>query len=213
MKSGYVSVLMVVFAGLFMVLTGYVLAAESLRCDILAREIVIRFKSPSLDLLFSVVTLLGSALFLIPAYLILILIYIKRKKAKSAANIAAIGFIGTLFMFVLKEVFRRPRPAEAMAAHVAGFSYPSGHTFSAFVFFGLCVYLVSQNRLSFGKKLTVCLFLSSIAVLVGFSRVYLAVHYASDVAASVVLSITYLSVSLLAVRKIREHRRRGHGSL
>ena len=143
------------------------------------------------------ITFFGSPYFLLTAYILLVGYYlIFRKNTKLSLDVAAIGITSSILLFSLKEFFHRLRPLDPIVKAVKGFSFPSGHSFSSFTFFGLLIYIVWQYRFSNLWKwiLTILFFL--FACLIAFSRVYLHVHYASDVVAGFFLSLTFLTSSL-----------------
>ena len=95
---------------------------------------------------------------------------------------------------VLKLIVQRPRPEGFRLAEVGGFSFPSGHSMAAMAFFGLLVWLVWHYERDRGKRWFLCAALSLVAVMVGVSRVYLGVHYASDVVAGFCVALAWLAV-------------------
>jgi membrane-associated phospholipid phosphatase len=89
-----------------------------------------------------------------------------------------------------------------------GFSYPSGHAMSAMTFYGLLIYIVWQKIENKVFRWTLIILLTSIVFLIGFSRVYLRVHYASDVLAGFSVGIIWLVISLWVMGKIENYTRK-----
>jgi undecaprenyl-diphosphatase len=89
---------------------------------------------------------------------------------------------------------------------VAGFSFPSGHSFSSFTFYGLVGYLLWKSDIATAWKVTATVFLFLFASTIAFSRVYLQVHFPSDVVAGFCLSVVWLILSfwILTPRKLRD---------
>jgi undecaprenyl-diphosphatase len=146
-------------------------------------------------------TFFGSHLFFIPAYIILIgILWFKREK-RLALTVAAIGLTSTAILFLLKSIFQRARPLDPLIQNVAGFSFPSGHSFSAFTFYGLIAYLLWQTKLAKAWKVGASILLFLFAVIIAFSRVYLRVHYPSDVVAGYCLSVVWLLLSFWVLKK------------
>ena len=100
---------------------------------------------------------------------------------------------------VLKRIFARPRPADIMLISSHGYSFPSGHATCSAAFYGFFIYLLWKSKLSKGKKLIGTAVLSAVILCICITRIYLGVHYASDILAGVLLAvvciITYSSVA------------------
>jgi membrane-associated phospholipid phosphatase len=158
--------------------------------------------NPSTTKLMLIITFFGSAYFLTPAYLLLIFYFLFfKKKRKLSLDVTVIGVISTIILFSLKAIFHRHRPLDPLVANVNGFSFPSGHSFSSFTFFGLLIYILWNHKINSLLRwiLTVLFFLFACAIAV--SRVYLHVHYASDVVAGFFLCFVWLSLSLWLLKK------------
>jgi undecaprenyl-diphosphatase len=152
----------------------------------------------------SSITFFGSFYFLFPAYCLIVLVFWLRKQHRYAINIAAVAVWTGIIVACLKAFFHRQRPPDPLIANVTGFSFPSGHSFSAFTFFGLLVFLVFKTGLPAPAKWCLAVLLFALAVTVAFSRVYLHVHYASDVAGGFLLAIVWLMSSFFILKKIDE---------
>lgn len=154
-----------------------------------------------------VLTFFGSALFILPAYFLLaaIVYYFKKNRFLSIA-IIAVGLFSRLLLFIIKNVFRRERPLQQLTDQVHGFSYPSGHSFSAFAFYGLVIYFIWKTHLHTIWKWLLSVLLFLFACSIALSRVYLHVHYASDVLAGFCLSIIWLGVSLWILERTQKQR-------
>ena len=145
------------------------------------------------------ITILGSHYFLIPAFLILILhsFFIKKDKWLGI-KIAAISITSVLLMLFLKNIFNRPRPLIPLLSEAGGLSFPSGHAFMSFSFFGLLIYIVYKEIKSAWKYLLIIL-IACIVLLIGLSRIYLRVHYASDVIAGLCMGFMWIVISLTVI--------------
>ena len=152
--------------------------------------------SPEFTRIMQGITFFGSAVFLFPAYIALILFYILAKKSWLALDIAMIGLSSTGILFLFKDLFRRNRPLDPLINNVTGFSFPSGHSFSSFTFFGLLIYIVWMSEIKKIWKIISAIFLFALAAIIAFSRVYLRVHFPSDVIAGFCLSVVWLMISL-----------------
>lgn len=101
----------------------------------------------------------------------------------------------TILNQLLKFAIQRPRPDVSLRlVEIGGFSFPSGHSMAAMAFFGLFIWLtwryVRDRRARVGLTAFLCVMIAA----VGFSRVYLGVHYASDVLGGFCASLIWLAV-------------------
>lgn len=152
------------------------------------------------------ITFFASAEFLLTAYILLVLWFwlIKRNNIL-ALDVAAIAIASFLFSTFLKEIFRRVRPMDPLIEPLENYSYPSGHASLGFIFYGLIAYLIwrSGTRAAFKYSLAALLILFSF--LIGFSRIYLRIHHASDVIAGFCLGLAWLSIAIWFLEKKPNH--------
>ena len=151
-----------------------------------------------------VVTFFGSSQFLLPAYILLIIFYVIKKNTAYAIDIAIIGISSTAIMFLLKGIFKRHRPPMPIVKTIVGYSFPSGHSLSSFIFCSILVYLIFQSSLTRTLKYLISLLLLLFALTIGLSRIVLNVHFASDVIAGFCLGLVLVIVSFNIMRKIRK---------
>lgn len=148
------------------------------------------------------ITFFGSNYFLLPAYLLLIIFFLYFKKDRRLSlDVTAIGITSTILLFSLKAIFRRDRPLDPLIQNVNGFSFPSGHSFCSFTFFGLLIYILWNQNMNRVLRWFASVFFFLFACAIAFSRVYLHVHYASDVVAGFCLCIVWLGLSFWLIRK------------
>lgn len=152
---------------------------------------IISFKSNSLTNIFKFITFFGSSIPLISICIISFL-FIKNKKIPMYISINLI--VTAIFNFLLKNIIRRNRPVGYRLVEETGFSFPSGHSMASMAFYGLIIYLVFKYVKNKYAKISLCTFLSILIVLIGISRIYLGVHYASDVFAGFMISLSYLTL-------------------
>lgn len=147
-------------------------------------------------------TFFGSTKFLLPAYTALVLYFLLKKNTRQSFNIAAIGITSVTLLYVVKNIFKRHRPPYPLLSNVQGFSYPSGHSFSSFTFCGILIYILWESKVSLLLKWAGTIALFMFAALIALSRVYLHVHYASDVLAGFCLSFVWLTLCIYTLRKV-----------
>lgn len=150
------------------------------------------------------ITTLGSSIVILTVILSLFILF----KDKKYCWYTAMGCLfGAIIENVIKLIVRRPRPEEFWPLTVEKtYSFPSGHTFMSVVLYGLLIYFINKEVKS--KKIRyigTCLF-SLIIFLVSVSRLYLGVHYATDVLGGLVLGLIYLIIYIKFIIEQSERR-------
>jgi undecaprenyl-diphosphatase len=114
---------------------------------------------------------------------------------------------GMLLNVVLKHVFRRARPTlDDPLLSLLTYSFPSGHTAAATVFYGLLACYGVRRAHAWGARATIVLAAVAMVMLVALSRMYLGVHYLSDVLAAAAEGAAWLAICITAISTL--HRRR-----
>lgn len=162
------------------------------------------FVSPGLTSFMLFITFLGKHNLLIPLNFIIISFFIYRKEKWFATRIAALSLSSVLLMFTLKLFFQRARPDLPVIGDVRGYSFPSGHALMSVVFYGLFIHIIWHEVKIKWLRIVLIVFLSLLIVLIAFSRVYLRVHYASDVIAGIAVGFIWLVVSLNIIHRIEK---------
>lgn len=190
---------------LFICLVGFLALAEDvftkeiMQGDIVGRKIVSTFLvSDFATPIAKFITNLGGAIFLI-AVSIILLITIKNKRIgiSICTNLAVI----TLLNQILKRILQRPRPEEFGIIEETGFSFPSGHSMVSMAFYGYLVYLIYKYVKNKYIKWGAIVLLSTLICSIGLSRIYLGVHYTSDVLGGFLISISYLVIYVSATKR------------
>lgn len=142
-----------------------------------------------------IITSLASTRFFVILSILLLIILRNRKAVALVVFLALNGIINE----ILKRLFKRERPNIKRLVVEKGYSYPSGHTMSATCFYGLMSFLVAISELTIYFKIGIILFLVLLVLVIGFSRIYLGVHYFSDVVAGILMGtfFTVLYVQLV----------------
>ena len=146
-------------------------------------------QSPFLTKTMIIISFLASALTLIALSIALIIILKEKKYSRSISLNLILVYI---LSYVLKYIFRRPRPGRIQFVTEKGFGFPSGHVMVSFAYYGFIIYLVYKNIQNKKIRNTVITLLSILLFLVGISRVYLGVHYVTDVLGAYVFGFIYL---------------------
>jgi membrane-associated phospholipid phosphatase len=151
-------------------------------------------------------TFLGSHLFLIPANLLLIFYFLfAMHKNWFSIRILTIALSSLALMFLLKYLFQRKRPLSPLLKAAKGLSFPSGHSIMAVTFYGLLLYILLHTIEADWLKYFAIVIIILLIVLIGFSRIYLRVHYASDVLAGFIIGLLWLLISLAVIKNLEQY--------
>jgi membrane-associated phospholipid phosphatase len=154
-------------------------------------------------------TFLGKHDFLIPANLILIAYYLFIKKHRwYSIKVPAIALSSLALMFGLKHLFDRERPLVPLLEEARGLSFPSGHALMSVTFYGLLIYIVFKNVKNTLLRTTLITLLLALILTIGFSRIYLRVHYASDVIAGFCVGLLWLVICVAVLNKLEKYSQR-----
>ena len=148
------------------------------------------------------ITFLGNHKFLIPANLALIAVLLLLKKGNLAWRLALVALSSLGLKFGLKELFERPRPVDPLVQGITNFSFPSGHALMGVAFYGFLIWLAAKYIREKTVKTTTVIFLSLLILLISFSRIYLRVHYTTDVVAGLCIGICWTWFCLWLTNKI-----------
>ena len=150
------------------------------------------------------VTFFGSHYFLIPANILLCVYFLLRKKSRYSIKISAISLSSLLIMLGLKLLFNRHRPLIPLLEPARGLSFPSGHAFMSMCFYGLLMIIIwKEERPHPVLKWVLLLLVITLLVMIGFSRIYLRVHYFTDVLAGFSIGFFWLFLSSFVIDSIR----------
>lgn len=159
-----------------------------------------QLSTPEIQKFFFWFTNFGSTKVVI-ALVLLLSLYLISKKRKSdllALWVAIAGSEGTTWL--LKIIINRPRPTGASYLEHSA-SFPSGHATAAVAFYGLVCYLIVKNLTKNWQKGIAIILTIVFALTLGFSRLYLGVHYLSDVIAGYIIGGIGLGVAIYLHRK------------
>ena len=147
------------------------------------------------------VTFLGKHQFLIPANLILIFYFLLVKKQNwFSIRVITIAISSLVLMLLLKQLFQRKRPLSPLLKAAKGLSFPSGHAIMAVTFYGLLIYILQHSITIDWLKWFAIILVFILIISIGFSRIYLRVHYPSDVAAGFIIGLLWLLISLAILK-------------
>ena len=161
-------------------------------------NIIISSKSDVMTMFMTIITMMCNTEFIIVATLLLVLL-IKNKKIGGmiASNVVLCSVINT----IIKHIFLRPRPVGIKLIEQGGYSFPSGHSMMAVAFYGLLIYIIWNTKWRYVWKIFTTTLLVILILLIGISRIYVGVHFASDVIAGLSISLSYLIIFIELIYK------------
>jgi undecaprenyl-diphosphatase len=148
-------------------------------------------------------TFLGSIGFLTALFAIIVAVYLALGKKRSALWLAvAVG--GSAFLDVsLKLAFQRARPTPFVGSVPHSYSFPSGHALSSFCFYGVLAGLLCSRIPNRAIRILIWVVAAALIFAIGLSRIYLGVHYPTDVVAGYIAAAAWVSALLFAERAER----------
>ncbi|HNX27947.1 MAG TPA: phosphatase PAP2 family protein [Syntrophomonadaceae bacterium] len=180
---------------------------EQLYIDIVVKRAIDSIANPVLDTLMIYITNIGAPLtFYIMASAGFLYLTYKHKIIDGFFMVFCL-FVSWGGMNLFKAFFMRERPIGEHLAYAEGYSFPSGHATLSMAFYGFIIYLLLAESKKSRKKKNLAGFLVVLIFLIGLSRIYLNVHYATDVLAGYILGIIFLVFFIFALRtcKARIH--------
>ena len=191
-RANWRIIALAVCAIVFVALLEDVLEGDLIRIDAAAYALIVeRLRADWLTPIMEAVSALATPVSLI-VFLLVIVAFApgKRPGACAAVNLVLVFALNQ----ALKFAIQRPRPDGFQLAVEQGFSFPSGHSMVAMAFFGLLAWMVWRYEPDRATRIGCVVAFGAIVVLVGISRIYLGVHYASDVIAGFCVSLAWLAI-------------------
>ncbi len=185
-----------IFIYLFLVaLNGFFAQDVWVMTDLRILNVIKEFRNPTLDELMILVTTFGKKEVVIVGSISVALILFMIKRWYYTISLGVSLLFGEVLVYFLKNSIERPRPPIDLALlKETGFSFPSSHAFTAVSFYGMICYFIFRGVKRRRVKLPILFILTISIMLIGASRVYLGVHWASDVFAGLVSGIAWVNL-------------------
>ncbi len=183
---------------IFILLLITVVINKTVFLDKIIYESIKSIQNPFLNKIFIGITKLGNA---IPVTLICI-IYVLLNREEGKYVIACV-ITSMLLNLLLKNIVSRTRPDAIWLIKESGFSFPSGHAMASMALYGMLFYFISLKKFNY-KKLVLGLMISLI-ILIGISRIYVGVHFPSDILAGFSLSFCVVLIYIYLYQKEVEY--------
>lgn len=179
-------------AALFIIITLLVLNGITTPADVSAVNAAETWETSLRNSIMLFITFLGNYQFLVPANILLILFFILRNKKNLAWLVFFVAMSGLGLKLLLKALFTRPRPDNPIIEGITNFGYPSGHALMGVAFYGLIILLSAEIFSANFWRRFACITCFLLIFLIGFSRLYLRVHYPTDILAGYLLGISWV---------------------
>lgn len=180
---------------------GYIAAAVGNESIVHFDTAVIGFvqglEAPWLTSIMKVFTWIGSGYVVAPIALIgfIVLYFVLRYRHQAFLLIAVIA--GTVLLNgALKIYFKRERPEIHRIMDANGFSFPSGHSMMAFALYAIIAYIAWRNVKTTTSRVVLVLFTAVMIIMIGTSRIYLGVHYPSDIVGGYAVSALWVTIAI-----------------
>ena len=197
--NNYIWIIFFICVVLFLMFAKKVFNSEIISIDTIGYSFVNKYIiKTNITPIIKYITWFGSATCLI---LITLLSFILKNKKISICILSNLTII-TMLNQIFKFIFVRPRPTEFRIITETGYSFPSGHSMTSMAFYGFIIYLIYNKVKNKYIKWLLIIFLSLLIISIGISRIYLGVHYTSDVLGGFLISISYLILYIKYTNKI-----------
>lgn len=176
---------------IFIILSILVLSKKDIAIDALVYNKISPLIKNNLTNNIKLLTYLGSGVVVI-GITVFIIIFFKNKKYGLFLSIDLV--LITIIQIILKNIFTRSRPLDIGLIKEKGYSFPSGHSLTSMAFYGLIIYLIYNSKLKSQEKIIYITLFSIFILIVGLSRIYLGVHFFTDVVGGFTFSICFLII-------------------
>lgn len=182
---------------LFIILSILVVTNKTSKFDALIHTYILKIRTNNLTKILTLITNLAGASFLL-ALTVLLIIFMKNKR------IPLYMFFNLTFAFITNEIakniFLRTRPIGINLIEETGLSFPSGHSMVSLSFYGFIIFILFKKMKNKKLKNILNIILGILIITIGFSRIYLGVHYFTDIIGGFLLAIIYLNIYIKFVK-------------
>ena len=189
-----------ILAGFITYQVGVVYGTEALTVDLSIQKAFFSLRGPVLNSIVIAITHLSDTVTIV-AFCAVLLVLPNRKQYGVPLSLAALG--GLAFYKPMKHIFLRARPDAALhLVEQGGFSFPSGHSVTSVIFYGLSIYLLSKHCKNQRLRKVLTVICGFLALSIGPSRIYVGVHWPTDVLAGWCIGGAVLLVSICILERI-----------
>lgn len=180
--------LSIVFGLLFVVILILVVFSKTTNFDQVIYDIIISLRSPFFDTFFTTITKFGNTIMIV----LIVSMFILMTRNRYGVFLAICAVDSVILNTLVKLAVTRERPQGLRLISQGGYSFPSGHAMISVCVYGYLLYLAITKIKNKVLKYGVSILLFLVILSIGISRIYVGVHYASDVLAGYFLALCYL---------------------
>ena len=175
----------------FIILTILTLNNKLIDIDYIIIDYIIKIRNVHLTTFLKIISFFGGTIFLISLTLVLLFLF---KSSKTKLNLVQNLLFITLLNVFLKNIIRRNRPLKIALIFEDSYSFPSGHAMISSAFYLYLIFLINDQIKNKSIKIMLTIFLSLLILLICFSRIYLGVHFFSDVICGLLFAIGFTNL-------------------
>ena len=198
MKKDFNFIAFIICLIIFITISILVITKKDLYLDTYVYNLISVIITPINTQVLKSITFLGSAIVVI-GITILCIIFIKNKRYGIFMSIDLVSI--TIFQLILKNIFCRNRPVDINLIVENSYSYPSGHCLTAMAFYGLIIYFIIKSNIPMKNKKIYSILLSILILFIGLSRIYLGVHFFTDVIGGYTFSVCFLIIYTYIIKR------------
>lgn len=186
----------------FLIITYIVVVYGTTGFDNVIRQAFYSVRTDGLNTLAESITYLGNWEAIV--IICLLLLAYPSTRIKYGLPVAGVAAVTSLTKTIVKPIVARPRPDVSLhLIDQGGYSFPSGHAITGFAVYGLLVFLIWTNMGKGGKRTGLCILCGFLAIAIGLSRIYVGVHYPTDVLAGWSFAIANIAGALMVIDHVK----------
>lgn len=191
------SILLIIFLIMGFMVRG---STEGILFDMAILNAIHSNTNPVILNIMNFISFIGSYKFLIPAVGFVIIISIINKRYFISKFLLMNTLGSFVFNYLLKQIFQRTRPLDFSLVEQDGLSYPSGHSMVVMSMYLAIAYLLTREEINPKRKRRTYIIVSIFIALMGISRLYLGVHWPTDVIGGFIMGYIFYRVSRVMIR-------------
>jgi undecaprenyl-diphosphatase len=201
--------LCILFGGAFTLIVVAIMSGMINGFDKSIIDVIQGWEAPWLTSIMLAFTFIGSTKIVMVITIAGTILLLWRFGARSRAYFFFFAMYGTIILFhALKSVFKRDRPEIHRIAEAGGYSFPSGHAMMAFSLYALFTYFLWRHVQSTVGRIALLAFAIFMVVMISSSRIYLGVHYPSDIIGGIFASAFWITLIAFLFAQFRKRKKR-----